>query len=195
MTSRTEVFPLPYSPTSAPRVPWRRGALTFVVTFVALAVFAASFAAGYARMHEGRFLPGVAVAGVSLAGLNRATAEAELRQTLPNLSSGALVIDVDGVQHALPYAAFGRDYDMELMLDNALSLGRGGNFIDQLQEQLRVLLNGATVSPTVDWNGAELAGEVAALAYAAESQPVDATLTASTVAIRSRRQSRAATWT
>jgi vancomycin resistance protein YoaR len=158
-------------------MPWRRGALTFAVTFIAIAVFAASFAAGYARMHDGRVLPGVEVAGTSLAGLERPAAEAELRQTLPSLSSGALVIDVDGAQHSVPYAQFGRDYDMKLMLDQALSLGRGGSFVDQLQEQLRILLNGVTVSPTVDWNSGELAREVAALAYAAESQPVDATLT------------------
>ena len=177
MTSRSDTFPVAYSSTSAPRMPWRRGALTFLVTFVAIAVFGASFAAGYARMHDGRVLPGVEVAGVSLAGLSRRAAEAELRQTLPNLSTGALVIDVDGAQQAIPYAAFDRDYDMELMLDQALSLGRGGSFVDQLQEQLRILLNGVSVSPAVEWDSAELVREVAGLAYAAESQPVDATLT------------------
>lgn len=177
MTSRTEVFPVPYSSASAPRVPWRRGAFTFLVTFVAISVFAASFAAGYARLHNGRALPGVEVAGVSLAGLDRRAAEAELRQALPSLSSGALVIDLNGVQSAVPYAAFGRDYDLQLMLDQALSLGRGGSILDQLQEQLRILLNGVSVAPTVDWNSAALAREVAALAYAAESPAVDATLT------------------
>jgi vancomycin resistance protein YoaR len=158
-------------------VPWRRGALTFLVTFIAICVFGASFAAGYARMHDGRVLPGVEVAGTSLAGLDRDAAAAELRGSLPALSSGTLVIEVDGVQQTVPYAAFDRDYDLELMLDQALTVGRGGSFVDQLQEQLRILLNGVTVQPQVTINSNELAREVAAMAYAAESAPVDATVT------------------
>lgn len=165
-----------YSPTATPRVAWRRAGFAFLLTLLAIVVFGASFAVGYARMHDGRVLPGVAVSGVSLAGLNRAAAAATLRQTLPSLSAGRLVIDVDGVARSIPYQQFERDYDLGLMLDQAFSIGRGSNFIEQLQEQLRVLLNGVSVSPAVTWDNEQLAGQVAAIANGAQSDPVRAML-------------------
>jgi vancomycin resistance protein YoaR len=63
------------------------------------------------------------------------------------------------------------------MLDQAFSLGRGANFVEQLQEQMRILLNGVTVQPAVTWDSEALAGQVARLAMAAQRDPVSATLT------------------
>ena len=59
---------------------WRRGAFAFVLTLVAILVFMASFAVGYARVNEGKVLPGVDVAGVSLSGLTRDQAAAIERE-------------------------------------------------------------------------------------------------------------------
>jgi len=176
MTSRSDPLSLPYARDSAPGIPWRRAAFSFLLTLLAIAVFGASFAVGYARMHDGRALPGVEVAGISLAGLDRAEAETELRRDLPSLASGQLVIDVGDAQQAVAYSAFGRDYDIAFMLDQALGVGRGPNFVEQLQEQVRVLLNGLTVNPQVTWNNDELANRVAHIAMAAQSDPVNATI-------------------
>ena len=125
MTSRTDSFPSPY--VAAPRLAWGRVAFTFVLTLIALIVFGAAFAIGYARMNDGRVLPGVSVGGVDVAGLSRSAAEAKLRQSLPSLSGGALSVDIAGQTEPIPYADFGRDYDFELMLDQAFSVGRGDN--------------------------------------------------------------------
>jgi len=175
MTSRSDPFPVAYSPT-APGVPWRRAGFTFALTIVAIAVFAASFAVGYARLHDGRFLPGVEVAGVSVAGLEPPEAAAQVRRELPSLSSGNLVVNVNDVAQPISYSEFGRDYDLDLMLDQAFSLGRGANFVEQLQGQLRILLNGVSIAPAVTWNSERLAGQVAAMAYAAQSEPVSASI-------------------
>ena len=63
------------------------------------------------------------------------------------------------------------------MLSQAFALGRGDNFIAQLQEQLAILMNGASVLPAVMWNNEELSMRVAALAASAQQAPVNAAIT------------------
>jgi hypothetical protein len=45
-------------------------------------------------MNENTVLPGVSVAGIDLAGLDRRAAERELRAALPDLSAGTLSVSV-----------------------------------------------------------------------------------------------------
>ena len=174
--ARSDSLFLPLSTSASVGVPWRRAGFTFFLTLLALAVFGASFAVGYARVHEGRVLPGVDVDGVSIAGLDRDAAEVKLRQNLPELWDGNLVINIGSASQSVAFSDFGRDYDMEWMLDQALGVGRGPNFIEQLQEQLRVLINGTSVNSAVTWDNNELAQRVAQIAMAAQFAPVDATL-------------------
>ena len=176
MTTRSDEYTLPYAKSNARNASWRRGTFTFLLTFVAILVFMASFAIGYARVNEGKVLPGVDVAGVSLAGLSRGEAAAKLTESLPSLSSGNLVININGAQQSVPYSSFDRTYDTNFMLDQAFSLGRAPNLIQQIQEQLRVLINGIDVDPQVTWNGQELANQVAAIAESAQQDPISATL-------------------
>jgi vancomycin resistance protein YoaR len=177
VTTRSDPYVIPYAGPASSGYPWRRASFAFVLTLVAIVVFGASFAIGYARVHQGRVLPGVEVAGVSLAGLDRGQAETRLRQSLPPLSDGRLVIDIGGTPTAIPYTDFDRDYDLRFMLDQAFGLGHGANFVEQLQEQLRILLNGASVQPAVDWDNEVLVAQVATVAAAAQREPVSATLT------------------
>src|ERR671920_2336249 len=109
MASRTDSFRSPYA--AAPRVAWGHMAFTFVLTLIALVVFGAAFAIGYARMNEGRVLPGVTVGGVNIAGLSKSAAESTLRQSLPSLTAGSLSVNIDGRTEPIEYAEFGRDYD------------------------------------------------------------------------------------
>lgn len=175
MTSRTDPFPTPY--VAAPRFAWNRLTFWFTLTLVAILMFGAAFAVAYARMNEGRVLPGVDVAGVDLAGLSRRAAETKLRTNLPNLSNGTLTVNIAGQEGTIPYSEFDRDYDIEFMLTQAFGLGRGGNVIDQLREQMAILLSGVSVEPHMVWNNDELSVRVAAMAFSAQVAPVDATIT------------------
>jgi len=162
------------------RVPWRTLLLGFVLSFaltlLAAAVFAAAFALGLTRLNDGRALPGVTVGGVALAGLDRASAELRLREELPSLASGHLTVRYGAVEDRIEYSAIGRDYDMDAMLDRAFGVGRGGGLIEQAQEQLRVLLNGAAVEASVRWDEAELEQQLLAIAQAAAVAPRDAAI-------------------
>jgi vancomycin resistance protein YoaR len=175
MSSRTDSFPTSY--TAAPPFAWRRLTFAFALTLSAIIMFGAAFAVGYARMHDGRLLPGISVAGVDLAGLTPRAAAAKLRTTLPSVATGSLTVRIGNVEHSIPYSDFNRDYDIDYMLGQAFELGRGDNFVEQLREQVGILMNGASVPPQVTWDNEELAARVAALAVAAEVSPTDATIT------------------
>ena len=176
MTSRSDQYAAPYAKTTANSASWRRGTFTFVLTLVAILVFMTSFAVGYARVNEGKVLPGVDVAGVSLSGLTQDQAAAKLADQLPSLATGNLVVDINGSHASVPYSSFDRGYDLNYMLDQALNQGRAPNFMQQIQEQLRILINGVSVAPQVTWNGQALADQVARIAESAQVDPVSATL-------------------
>ena len=175
LATRSDSFPLTLAP---PRgFAWARLAFAFLLTLLAVLVFAAAFAIGYARLHDGRVLPGVEVGGISLAGLDRRAAEMKLRDELPPLSAGVLTVRYANVTDHISYSAIGRDYDMQLMLDQALSVGHGGAFIEQVQDQLRILLGGLSVEPSVTFDSEQVAERVATVAARAQIAPVDATIT------------------
>jgi len=62
------------------------------------------------------------------------------------------------------------------MLDSAFALGRNPDFVQQIQEQLRILVNGVAVGPQVTWNNDALAMQVAAIAQAAQRDPISASI-------------------
>lgn len=155
---------------------WHRAVALFAVTLLALFLFGAAFAFGYARVHDGRMLPGVDVGGFPVGGLSRAQAEAKLRESLPDLSQGELSVRIAGSTASVSYAELGRDYEMDAMLDQALGVGRAGHPLDQLGSQMRTLMDGVTVPVVATWDADRLAQRIAAISVAAESEPVDATL-------------------
>ena len=174
--ARTQSLPLGVSPTPFVTPPVRRMALTFGVTLLAVVLFGSAFAVGYARVNDGHVLPGVDVGGVALAGLDRPSAANRLRLSLPAISQGNLIIDIGDKSKSVPFSAIDRDYDMDFMLDQAFGVGRAPNFVEQLQEQLRTLISGTSVNPVARWDNNALVQKVSAIAMAAQSDPVDASL-------------------
>ena len=149
----------------------------FAITLAGIMAFGATFAFGYAAMNDGRVLPGVQVSGISVSGMNRSAAESRLKEALPDLSAGALTVQVGQALESIAYSDIDRDYDYDFMLDQAFSVGRGGNFVDQLREQLSLLVSGASVRPAVTWDSEELTRRVAALAAAGQIAARDASVT------------------
>ena len=155
---------------------WRRAALGFALTLVAIVAFVTAFAAAYAAFHDGRVLPGVSAGNVSLAGLDRPHAEAALRRALPSVASGALTVKLGEQTTTIPFAEVARDYDIDQMLDEAFSVGRGGTPTDQIGQQLRTLMSGVSIPTAVKFDGQKLATRIGAIAAAAAVPAVDATI-------------------
>ena len=150
--------------------------VAFLVTLVAGLAFAAAFVLGYARIHEGKLMPGVTVAGVAVGGLDRTAAEARLREQLPRLDAGSLTITIGSSSQQISYAELGRDYDLAPVLDQAYTIGRSGSLGDQVREQLGSLSNGAELAIGMRYDQAALDRTVRAAATSVETTPVDATV-------------------
>ncbi|MGI8704055.1 MAG: VanW family protein, partial [Candidatus Limnocylindrales bacterium] len=155
---------------------WGWALFGFAITIAAALLFMLAFALGLARAHDGRFMPGVAVAGVSVAGLDRGQAETQIREELPALSSGRISLAVEDSRTTVPYAQLARDYDMDSMLDAAYAFGRRGNDVAQTLDQLRGLLYGASVGTAVRYEPAAVDGVVADVAARYDRDPRDATM-------------------
>ena len=68
---------------------WRRAGFTFLITLLAILAFAASFAVGYARVHQGRVLPGVEV--MTKAGIFATIVEVHDQDVLLEIAPGTRI--------------------------------------------------------------------------------------------------------
>lgn len=155
----------------------RRLALRLGLGFVALIVIGAIIAFTYAALNAGKVLPGVTIAGMSVAGLDPAAAEQRLRTKLPDVRSGALNLEIGSLEHRILYSEIGRDYDIDAIVSEAMSVGRGGNPIEQLIAQVGGMFGGVDLQPTVSFDSELLSGRVSAVAHAAQVTPTNATIT------------------
>ena len=112
-----------------------------------LLLVAASVAIGMAAGSD--ILSGVNVAGVELAGLDRAAAAQRLAEELPALDAGRAVVTVGDTEVVVPYADLGRGYETEAMVDAAFGVGRSGNPIADGIDRLRSLIHPATLPVAV----------------------------------------------
>ena len=160
-----------------PAVSWRAAALAFVALMVAFPALAVAGAAGLGAMHESRMLPGVSVAGVDVAGLDRPAAEALVSERLPSLSEGRLTVTAGDERLDIPYVAFGRDYAMDAMLDEAFAVGRSGTILDSTLGTLQTLAGGTSVPAAVTYDAAELERLISEAATALIREPREASVT------------------
>lgn len=151
---------------------WRRALLTFGLTLLGIVFFIGGFAVAYDRMHGGRVLPGVDVAGVQVGGLDRSAAMAMLRARLPDVAAGSLSVRIGDEVGRISYSEIGRDYDIDAIVERALAVGRDGSIIDQL----RTLTHGVSVPLQIKWDNAALVSRIDQLTAAASVSPRDATI-------------------
>src|SRR4051794_2553659 len=173
MTTETHTLPVT-SRTSGFR--WRRLVLAFAATFLLLIAIAAVGTYVYASSNAGRILPGVSIGGVSVAGLTPDAAKAKLATSLPDVSAGAMTVKAGSVQEKIAYADIGRSYNLDQAIDDAMSIGRQGNPLEQLGDQLRTLSTGVTLAPSVSYDAQALQDHVAQIVTTAQVTPVDASI-------------------
>lgn len=141
-----------------PRRAWRLAALGFILALLASLAFLLALLAGVGLAYRDRILPGVSVAGIGLAGLDRAAAEARLQTELPPIDRGTLTLRIGDESRVLTYRALGRRYDLSAMLDAAFDVGRGGSLVDQALDEVRALTRGTSVAPVATYDRQAVAG-------------------------------------
>ena len=121
--------------------PARRSVLVgFLATLVIGLVLIAAISIAVGLAAGANALGGVRVAGIDVAGLDQAAAAERLTAELPALDAGRAVVAVGDTEVAVPYAALGRGYETEAMLDAAFGVGRSGNPIEDAIDRLRSLV-------------------------------------------------------
>jgi len=154
-----------------------------VLGVIAGFVLALGFGAGALLAYQGqyaeRIYPGVSVAGVAVAGLSRADATARLERELAGYAAGEAVIEVDGTQLRISYAALGRRADVATLVELAWSVGRTEpDPVGRAARGVRSLVDGTRIDPLVALDPAAVGAEVARVAGRITRTPVSATASA-----------------
>jgi vancomycin resistance protein YoaR len=133
---------------------------------------------GLGVSHANRVMPGVSVAGVSLGGLDRTSAIAQLESQLPSLTDGSLVLSVDGETLDVPLADTGRSYDLDATIDAAMAVARSGNPLSDGFGRLQVLAHATPLSGAiVVQDPAAIDRLVSSVIARFDRSPVDAAVT------------------
>ena len=160
-------------PRSGARI-WRRLLVAFVVGLVLALAAATAALLAWDLGYEGRVLPGIRVGTTDLSGLERAAATAALEQAYGEYGEGRVVIHTIAGDLQVPYRAFSRRLDVDALVDRALQAGRNGSVTDRAIGEVRLALEGTTLTPTVSFDEAGLRAAIAAALEPLEAPPVNA---------------------
>jgi vancomycin resistance protein YoaR len=160
--------------------PWRRLLVAFVLGLLLTAFVAGGAIYAYERQYDDRILPNVHVGTVDVSGLTVDEAKQKVSQAYAGLGQGTVHVTLQGAAAGtptstdIPYSSFGRQADVDGMVNAAFGVGRSTAIIDRLLGELRVVTRGATIEPRVVLDGTKLAAQVHAVAQEAEWDKVDA---------------------
>jgi vancomycin resistance protein YoaR len=126
--------------------------------------------------YTNRVLPGVAVGGVSLAGMTQAGAAARLREAYDHFGDGKAIVAGGGYEMAIDYAAIGRRPNIDAMVAEAMAVGRGGNPVERVILHARTAVRGVDLEPLVTYDVTKLERYVQTYAGRLRVDPRDATV-------------------
>jgi vancomycin resistance protein YoaR len=162
-------------PGRAPRV-WLRLLIAFVFGLLLTLLAAGAALLAWDMSYEGRVLPGVHVGATDLTGMDRATATAALEQAYSGYSEGQVVIHTIAGDLVIPYSSFSRRLDVDALVDRALSTGRAGSVPERAVREIRLALDGQSLTPTLSFDEPALRAEIATALAALEKPAVNAQL-------------------
>ena len=153
------------------------GRLIFAATagFVLAAAVGTGAMFAYQGRYTDRVVPGVRVAGVDVGGLDRAAARAVLTSALAAYGNGSVVVTAGSETFALADADLGRAADVEGLLDEAFAVGRFGDPVGKVADDVRSLVHGTDIAPRVVVDASAVARAVQAAASRQDQPPVNAT--------------------
>ncbi len=178
MTTTTETE-LPAQLESSPRRAWPHVLIAFVVGLGLALLLAAGGVLAYEQAHAGKVGAGVHAGSVDLSGLTRAQAAAKLTAAYGGLGQGTLTLSLPDGPSTLTYADLGRQLDVNAVLDAALLVGRTGNPLERVVDEVRTAVRGTNVAPVVTFDRATLEASIALLAAKIDTPAVNASIRSS----------------
>jgi len=131
---------------------------------------------GSRLIFAGQALPGVNAAGLDLGGMNRAEIEQALGATLSYPQQGALLLGDQGQHWTAHPAELGVTVDLAGMADRALAVGRSGNLLQNLAQQLSAWNQGHALPAVVVFDQAAGAAYLQRLAAQIDRPQIEASL-------------------
>ncbi|HEY7828599.1 MAG TPA: peptidoglycan binding domain-containing protein, partial [Candidatus Limnocylindrales bacterium] len=175
MTTATETE-LPAQLESSRRMGWLRILMVFVLGLGLALVLAVGGVLAYEQAHAGKIGQGVHVGSVDLSGLTRDQAAAKLTAAYDSLSQGQLTFKLPDGASTVSYADLGRKLDVDAVVDAALAVGRTGNPLIRVSDEIRTAIKGTNIAPVVTFDQAALNKGIARVAAAVATVPVNATI-------------------
>jgi vancomycin resistance protein YoaR len=166
-------------PTQPRRVPFGRLIFAVIAGFVLASAVGTGALFAYQGRYADRIFPGVRVAGVDVAGLDRDAAREVLALALASYGDGSVVVTAGSETFELADADLGRAADIEGLLDEAFAVGRFGDGMGNAADGVRSLIRGTDIVPRVTVDAAAAARAVQAAASRLDQPPVSATASAS----------------
>ena len=179
MTTTTETE-LPATLESARPRRWPRVLFAFIIGLALALALAVGSVFAYEQAHVGKIGSGVHAGSVDLSGLTRDEAAARLTAAYASLSQGQLTLTLPGGSTSVSFASLGRRLDVNAVVDAALAVGRSGNPLARVADEIRTALHGTTVAPVVTFDQATLKASLAGLATAVATTPVNASVRTTT---------------
>ena len=161
-------------PSAPRRFPIGRLLFAAVAGFVLAAALGTGALFAYQGRYMDRIYPGVRVAGVDVAGLDRGAARALLTSALAGYDNGRVLVTAGSETFQLSDADLGRAADVEGLLDEAFAVGRFGDSLGNTADSVRGLVNGIDIPPRVGVDPAAVARAVKAAAARSDTPPVNA---------------------
>jgi vancomycin resistance protein YoaR len=151
--------------------------LAFLFGLVGVLAIGVGALYAYDQQYQGRILPGVHVGAVNLSGLTPDEAAARLHTAYDALGEGEIVVSAGGSSLVIPYSSAHREPDVDAMVIQAMSIGRGGNPIEKVIANTRAAVRGITLEPQIRFDAGALSHRIESLAAAQHLGPIDATIT------------------
>jgi len=160
-------------PRRRPRI-WPRLLVAFVFGLILSLGIAAAALLAWDLSYEGRVLPGVRVGSTDLSGLDRAAATVALEEAYGEYGEGQVVIHTIAGDLSVPYSSFSRRLEVDPLVHRALQAGRDGSVVERAVGEVRLALDGATLTPSVSFDEPALRAAIAAALTPLETPAVNA---------------------
>ena len=172
MTTTTDTE-LPATLESTRPARWPKVLLAFLLGLGLALLLAVGGVFAYEQAHAGKIGAGVHAGSVDLSGLTREQAAAKLTAAYASLGVGQLALTLPDGTRTVSYADLGRRLDVNAMLDAALAVGRSGNPLTRVADEIRTAIHGTTVAPVVTFDQTALKASLAKVATTRRHEPLE----------------------
>jgi vancomycin resistance protein YoaR len=179
MTTTTDTE-LPATLESTRPARWPKVVVAFLLGLGLALLLAVGGVFAYEQAHAGKIGSGVHAGSVDLSGLTRDEAAAKLTAAYASLGVGQLALTLPDGTRTVSYADLGRELDVNTMVDAALAVGRSGNPLTRVADEIRTAIHGTTVAPVVTFDPTALKASLNKVAASIATSPISASISSST---------------